>query len=66
MTKKDYIAIADAIGEATKTDYGGVETRIRNSIIHGLCAIFSADNPRFDVDRFTKRILVQSRDNPKE
>lgn len=72
MTKKDYIAIADVIGEAiaeaTKTEkpksvFDAVEVRIRNRIIRGLCAIFSEDNPRFDVDLFTKHILVQSRAN---
>ena len=58
---KEQVAIADAIADGTKTDFGGVETRIRNAIINGLVSVFSADNPSFDGDLFTKRILVRSR-----
>jgi hypothetical protein len=53
MTRKDYIAIAEAIRLTTEDEYG------RDSTGLAFCAsriahVMAADNPRFDRDKFLK------------
>jgi hypothetical protein len=57
MTKKDYIAIADAIREARKDattaqpDSASVSYGI-DLVQREIVRVLRADNPRFDADRF--------------
>lgn len=60
MTRKDYVAIADAIGEAL----AAAESRngLENQLLNRLMAAMSVDNPRFDRQRFLDRIF-ETRDS---
>lgn len=44
MTRKNYIAIAEAIATANDKD----------EVAHNLCAVFKRDNSQFDRERFLK------------
>lgn len=60
MTKKNYIAIAQAINDVLwreKADPATVTT-----LIGSLATVFANDNPRFDAERFFAACLK----NPKE
>ena len=52
MTKKDYVAIADAIDRTTVSRDHEIVFKV--SLIDALVSIFRRDNPRFDTDRFIK------------
>jgi hypothetical protein len=53
MTKKDYIAIAKAIVEATYYNYGA-ERVDRQRLIDELSIYFEEDNEAFDKDKFVR------------
>ena len=48
MTRKDYIAIADALAS--------VEFSHKATVVDALCRVFKKDNPRFDADRFKEAV----------
>ena len=50
MTKKDYIAIADAIKTTMWEDKADPATLV--ALIARLATAFAQDNPRFDAQRF--------------
>ncbi len=53
MTKKDYVAIAEAIVDAhTGRSTEGVPELDGELLINSLCDIFKADNPAFNAGRF--------------
>jgi hypothetical protein len=57
MTKKDYIAIADAMVIATiQSDMSDSAIKALDSAIYTLAEIFTEDNPRFDKKRFIQYI----------
>ena len=49
VTKKDYIGIAKIISEAKDVEE---DQAVAGTIAYKLCAVFLADNPRFDRARF--------------
>ena len=56
MSRKDYIKIADVLRKTRALNYLQNSKEIEQHIMRierELCIIFSADNPRFDVDRFS-------------
>lgn len=52
MSKKDYIAIAKIIINATIRPPTMDPVLVREDVIIGLADMFKADNPLFDRDRF--------------
>jgi len=57
MTKKDYIAIADAIAEAIlESDLSNSAVRAQEAIIFHLGKYFASDNAAFSDRRFTDYI----------
>ncbi len=54
MTRKDYVAIARAIA-LVRGDCDGLVP-----LVEELCAIFKADNPRFDKDRFISACVQET------
>lgn len=48
MSRKDYVAIADAIANANR----GEHTVTREEVACRIASVFAADNPRFDRGRF--------------
>jgi len=58
MTRKDYIAIANAIASARRVQnavqprYVDVSNTAINQVVRSLCFIFKSDNPRFDPHKF--------------
>ena len=48
MTRKDYIAIADALAS--------VEFSHKSAVVYALCRVFRDDNPRFDANRFKEAV----------
>lgn len=60
MSKKDYVAIADAISRASRLE--NADQRTIHMIVMRLVYIFDEDNPRFDSSRFIDACL----NNPKE
>jgi len=56
MTRKDYVAIAEALSSAKSPEDVDVFTptceEMRQDIIGRISRVFQADNPRFDHDRF--------------
>ena len=57
MTRKDYVAIAEAIAKADRYDDGEM---IAADIIERIADCMIRDNPRFDRARFLKACGVQS------
>lgn len=55
MTKKDYEAIAKAIAETIKRFPSADNTKV-HYLTGQLAAVFKADNPRFDAERFYDEI----------
>ena len=53
MTRKDYIAIADALSNWV----------VPNGVLGDLCEVFRADNPRFTPEKFIRRAMRNSDDN---
>ena len=61
MTRKDYIAIADALnpivrhgmsGDVENRDYAEGHLAASSAIVHAIADVLAADNPRFDRQRF--------------
>jgi hypothetical protein len=55
MTKRDYKAFADLVRQLRSPELPEDQdfmTVPLGSLVHGLCGIFSADNPRFDCKKF--------------
>jgi len=53
MTRKDYVAIADALRNVKPTASHVWELQWKSDRV-ALANVFAADNPRFDRDRFYK------------
>jgi len=51
MTRRDYIAIAQAVCKARQA---GLEGQALAALIMELCKVMLADNQRFDVNRFDR------------
>jgi hypothetical protein len=63
MTKRDYELLARTLGSAEKSAQNGATGAARvaaagmaGRIMSELCAALAADNPRFDVYRFTAAV----------
>lgn len=57
MTRKDYVAIAEAIAAArARASIGG--KKAIDAVAVELAKVFEADNPRFDAARFVKACNV--------
>jgi len=56
MSRKDYVAIADAIAEVRKLD-GITAGAALLEVQHRLAELFSAENPRFNEARFHSACL---------
>ena len=52
MTKKDYVKIAGAIRPYFIESAENKSGAYVGKLIHDLCRVFYADNPRFDYDKF--------------
>lgn len=61
MTRKDYQAFAELFRAMQSTIAVNPQSvqRTFESVVNGACEIFSADNPRFDCDKF--RIAIYRR-----
>lgn len=69
MTRKDYEKIAEVLRrsvERSRVHRHGPTPELWegegfaiSSIVQGLCVVFQADNPRFDVDRFELAVYGQ-------
>lgn len=55
MTKKDYVAIAAVLSDALH--HKGNDPATVTDILGRLIPVFGADNPRFDVQRFSAAVL---------
>jgi hypothetical protein len=52
MTKKDYIKIASVLNQGVDQANDREQLELIGLLTGAFCRIFSADNPRFDEDRF--------------
>lgn len=64
MTKKDYVKLAAALAAAKpaapytlvtkfdRDDVRGISTEVWQGTVHNVADVLSADNPRFDRERF--------------
>lgn len=63
MTKKDYVAIAQALRDAYGEDHAAFPVsgeEMRQEAAGRLCEAFAADNPRFDRARFLAACGIES------
>jgi hypothetical protein len=60
MTRKDYVAIAEALGAARRFCETGNQRRGTERAVHCVADVMAAGNPRFDRARFLKACGVQS------
>ena len=56
MTKKDYIAIANAIKNTIQNNWDEGSLPFERKLIIQLCILFKKDNPSFDEDKFISYI----------
>ena len=52
MTRKDYIKIASVLNQGVDQANDREQLELIGLLTGAFCRIFSADNPRFDEDRF--------------
>ena len=56
MTKKDYIKIAAVLNQGVDQANDREQLELIGLLTGAFCRIFSADNPRFDEDRFKSAV----------
>ncbi len=52
MTRKHFVAVADAISKEVKASECEATLAALDSVAAALCTVFQKDNPAFDRDRF--------------